>query len=83
MKKKYEQVGLNFTIDRELIEGTLDGDYTYWTFTSQSPKFLEYVPRGVLQSSVGFKDPIPKEVHMLYKNIWTAAEAKGYSFDDG
>ena len=82
MKKTYDEVSLSFTIEHEPIEGTLNGDYTHWTFRSESPKFLAYIPKGLLHSSPGWKGPIPKEVHMLYKHIWTAAEAKGYSFDE-
>jgi hypothetical protein len=81
MKKTYDQVALDFTIDSEPVEGVLDGDYIHWTFTSKSPSFLRYVADGVLHSSAGWKGSIPKEIHMLYKSIWTAAEAKGYSFD--
>ena len=82
MKKQYRQVNLSFTVEHEPIEGSLDGDYTCWTFASKSPKFLEFVPQGVLHSSAGWKGSIPKEIHMLYKHIWTAAEEKGYSFDE-
>ena len=82
MKKTYNQVALSFTIDKEPIEGVLEGDYVHWTFGSKSPSFLHYVPGGVLHSSAGWKGSIPKEIHMLYKSIWTAAEAKGYGFDE-
>ena len=78
MKGTYEQVPLSFTIDKEPIDGVLDGDFQYWTFTSQIPQFLKYVPEG----SAGWNKPIPKEIHMLYKSIWTAAERKGYRFDE-
>ena len=82
MKGTYEQVPLSFSIDKEPIDGVLDGDFHYWTFTSQSPQFLKYVPEGLLESSAGWNKPIPKEIHMLYKSIWTAAERKGYRFDE-
>ena len=82
MEKTYHQVDLSFTIDDEPIEGILEGDYIHWTFTSKSPAFLPFVPDGVLHSSAGWKGSIPKEIHMLYKSIWTAAEAKGYGFDE-
>lgn len=81
MKRTYDHVAIGFSIDAEPIEGVLEGDYRYWTFTSESPEFLKFVPTGVLKSSAGWKKPIPKEIHMLYKSIWTAAESKGYSFD--
>ena len=81
MKDTYDHIEIRFSIDKEPITGILDGDYTYWTFTSESPHFLGFVPSGLLKSSAGWDGPIPKEIHMLYKSIWTAAEAKGYSFD--
>lgn len=82
MKNRYDHIELHFSLDKELITGILEGDFTYWTFTSQSPHFLEFAPDGVLKSSAGWEGPIPKEIHMLYKSIWTAAESKGYSFDE-
>jgi hypothetical protein len=81
MKQAYDHVALSFTMDTESVNGILDGDYKLWTFTSESPAFRHYIPSGVLKSSAAWKTPIPKEVHMLYKFIWTAAESKGYTFD--
>lgn len=81
MKQAYDHLPISFSIDSESVDGILDGDYKLWTFRSESPAFLRYIPSGVLKSSAAWKTPIPKEVHMLYKSIWTAAEAKGYTFD--
>jgi hypothetical protein len=81
MKKVYKKVALDFILDGEPVTGELDGDYHYWTFTSQSSAFLHYVPSGVLESSAGWKGPIPNEIHSIYKSIWTAAEMKGYEFN--
>ena len=82
MKREYDHVAIAFTIDSEPIEGVLNGNYRYWTFASKSPQFLKFVPSGLLKSSAAWKGPIPKDIHMLYKSIWTAAEAKGYVFDE-
>ena len=81
MNRTYDHVALAFDLDKEPVTGVLQGDYKLWTFTSDSPQFLQFVPYGILKSSAGWKAPIPKEIHMLYKSIWTAAEAKGYGFD--
>lgn len=81
MKTTFDHVAISFTIDSEPIDGVLTGDFRLWTFASKSPQFLKFVPSGLLKSSAAWKGPVPKDVHMLNKSIWTAAEAKGYSFD--
>ena len=81
MKQVYKNVELEFLLDGESVVGVLDGDYHYWTFTSQTPRFLSYVPSGVLESSAGLQGVIPKEINGIYKCIWSAGEAKGYEFN--
>jgi hypothetical protein len=81
MNRVYDKVRLQFILDTESVDGVLDGDYHYWTFHSQSPRFLQYVPGGILESSAGWKGVIPKEIHSIYKSIWSAGEAKGYEFN--
>ena len=53
MKRTYDHVALRFTVDSESVEGILDGDFRYWTFASKSPQFLQYVSKGILESSAG------------------------------
>lgn len=65
MSRTYDHVALAFDLDKEPITGVLQGDYKFWTFTSDSPQFLQFVPNGILKSSAGWKNPIPKEIHML------------------
>jgi hypothetical protein len=73
---------LSFQMNRRPVKGTLYGNCLNWTFESNSPAFLRYIPSGKLDKYALWINAVPPVISELYNKIYEAALKSGYSLQE-
>ena len=79
LKDQYHAVPLTFKLNNKTISGCLNGTSEDWTFNSNSPVFIEYIPSGVLTKYQLWFGSVPQIISELYNGIESAAIKLGYT----
>jgi hypothetical protein len=80
--RTYFSVVLHFSVCRRPLTGVLYGTASNWTFLSNSPAFLRYIPSGRLDKYALWVDKIPPNISTIYNGIFDAAFKAGYSLQE-
>lgn len=78
LKDHYHSVGLHFRLNRQEVQGILNGNAQDWVFTSNSDAFVKYVPQGSLTKYALWIGAVPRVLSHLYAEIFEAAGKAGY-----
>lgn len=73
---------LSFQIKKQPVKGVLHGNCSNWTFESNSPAFIRYIPSGKLDKYALWINTVPPVISELYNKIYEAALKTGYSLQE-
>jgi len=82
LQDHYNMVSLSFKLHQKPVTGVLNGSALDWSFESESPVFIKYIPSGMLRKYSLWTDKVPKNISQMYNAISDAALKAGFDLSE-